>query len=400
MERLHTSIRTVSPETTLDHAKAWAKMARVHAVHDITGMDCLGVPVFVSERRPSATDAFAFGKGRLPIESEVGAYMEAIESHFAEPGVGQVETRWGTPSDLPGAGPNGDPITEFAPMLDRHAGPDGRLLLARAHDVECGAEGWIPAELVFNPSPDVGTVLYGASSNGLASGNSVLEASIHALYELIERDIWSIEFVRNASVRVAGDSLPQEVGDIVETAARNGLRLVIRTVPNDYGVPFFAAFLFDQKTLERRFFNGGWGCCPERRIALMRAVTEAAQSRLAFLHGGRKPESWDASVADAERLRLQIEAVSRKTPSIRFEDIPDQTSAASLVAQWSAAVGCLRRVIDRPIWRVIYTPAEGPLHVVRLAAPLLEHFSRSTMRMGPRMRAELEACADELEEVA
>jgi ribosomal protein S12 methylthiotransferase accessory factor len=372
-------------------------MARIHAVRDITRMDCLGVPVFVSERRPSATDAYTFGKGCLPIESEVGAYMEAIESHFAEPGVGQVETRWGTPRDLSDVGANGDPIFEFAPMLDRHAGPNQALLLARVHEVDSGAEGWIPAELVFNPSPDVGMVLYGTSSNGLASGNSVLEASIHALYELIERDIWSIEFVRNDALRVVGDSLPREIGDIVETAACNGLRLVIHAVPNDYGIPFFAAFLFDPKNLEHRFFNGGWGCHPERRIALTRAVTEVAQSRLAFLHGGRKPESWDTSVAEADRVRLQIEVVSRKTPAIRFEDVPEQAVAAPLAAQWTAAVGCLRRVVDRPIWRVIYTPAEGPLHVVRLVVPLLEYFSRSTMRVGPRMRAELEASASETE---
>ncbi len=374
-------------------------MARIHSVRDITPLDCLGVPVFVSERRPSATDAYAFGKGSLPVESEVGAYMEAIESHFAEPGVGWVETRWGTPRDLSDAGANGDAIFEFAPMLDRRARPDQPLLLARAHDVERGAEGWIPAELVFNPSPDVGMILYGASSNGLASGNSVLEASVHALYELVERDIWSLEFVRNDALRIVGDSLPREIGDIVETAASNGLRLVIHTVPNDYGVPFFAAFLFDPKKPQQRFFNGGWGCHPERRIALTRAVTEVAQSRLVFLHGARKPESWDDSVAEADRIRLQIEAVSKKTPTIRFEDVPSQAVASPLSAQWNAAVGCLRRVVDRPIWRVIYTPPEGPLHVVRLVVPLLEHFSRSTMRMGPRMRAELEVCAIKTEAI-
>jgi ribosomal protein S12 methylthiotransferase accessory factor len=361
-------------------------------------MDCIGVPVFVSERRPSATDPYAFGKGSLPIESEVGAYMEAIESHFAEPGGGHVETKWGTSRDLSDVGASGDPILEFAPILDRRAGPDQPLLLARAQDAESGTESWIPAELVFNPAPDVGTALFGASSNGLASGNSVLEASVHALYELIERDIWSLEFVRNDALRIGGDSLPRKIGDIVETARRNGLRLAIQYVPNNYGIPFFAAFLFDPRTPEQRFFNGGWGCHPERRIALTRAVTEVAQSRLVYLHGARMPESCDDSLADADRIRQQIEAISRK-PAIRFEDVPEQAITRTLPAQWDAAIECLKRVVDRPIWRVIYTPAEGPLHVVRLVVPLLEHFSRSTMRMGPRMRAELEACVDELEAI-
>jgi ribosomal protein S12 methylthiotransferase accessory factor len=400
VERLSTSTRIVSPQTTLRYAKGWAKLAGIHAVSDITAMDRLGVPVFVSERPQSATGAYAFGKGTLPAESEVGAYMEAIESYFSEPGVAQIETRWGRPSDLSGVGGGRDPILEFAPKFDRRVDPDQPLLLACAQDVESGAEGWIPAELAFNPAPKVGTPLYGSSNNGLASGNRVLEASIHALYELIERDIWSIEFVRNRSARVTGDGLPDEIHNIVETAARNGLRLVIRYVPNDYGIPFFAAFLFDPNNLERRFFNGGWGCHHDRRIALTRAVTEVAQSRLAFLHGGRKPKRWDDPLAEADRMEQQIGAASSKTPSIRFEDIPEQPVATPLTAQWAAAVDCLRRVIDRPIYRVIYTPSEGPLHVVRLVVPRLEHFSRSTMRIGPRMQAELEAHTNEMEEIA
>jgi ribosomal protein S12 methylthiotransferase accessory factor len=66
-----------------------------------------------------------------------------------------------------------------------------------------------------------------------------------------------------------------------------------------------------------------------------------------------------------------------------------------LPAQWEAAASRLRRVIDRPIYRVVYTPSEGPLHVVRLIVPLLEHFTRSTMRIGPRMQAELRALAEQ-----
>jgi ribosomal protein S12 methylthiotransferase accessory factor len=397
---LRTSTRVVSPETTLRHAKAWAKMAGIHAVCDITAMDCLGVPTFVSERRGGLSGAYAFGKGCRPIDSEVGAYMEAIESYFSEPGVARVETRYGLPWELSGVGADRDPIHEFAPKFDCRADPDRALLLARAEDVESGAVGWIPAELAFNPAPpDVDASLYGSSSNGLASGNSVLEASLHALYELIERDIWSIEFVRNRAARVGvgDDGLPRHVREIVETAARNGLRLVIRYVPNDYGIPFFAVFLFDPNKLESRFFNGGWGCHHDRETALTRAVTEAAQSRLAFLHGGRGPKRSDDASAEADRIRQQIRAVSGMAPSIRFEDIPEQLPATPLAARWAAAISCLRRVSDRPIYRVIYTPAEGPLHVVRLVVPLLEHFTRSTMRIGPRMQAELQAQAEVME---
>ena len=394
MERLHTSTRIVPPQTTLRHAKAWTELAGIHAVRDITAMDCLGVPVFVSEWGTPAS--YAFGKGRLPIESEVGAYMEAIESYFSEPDVARIETRQGWPSDLSGVRIGCDPLLEFAPKLDCPTDPDRSLQLARAQDVETGAEAWVPAELAFYPAPPgAGPSLYGASSNGLASGNSVLEASIHALYELIERDIWSLEFVRNRAARLDEADLPDHVQTIVETAARNGLQLVIRYVPNDYGIPFFAAFLFDPDRLESRCFNGGWGCHHDREVALTRAVTEVAQSRVALRLGLRDLKTPADPRAEADLVRQQIEAISSRTPSIHFTDIPAQPPAAGLTEQWGAAVICLRRVIDRPIYRIVYTPAEGPLHVVRLIVPLLEHFTQATNRLGPRLRAEFEALASE-----
>jgi ribosomal protein S12 methylthiotransferase accessory factor len=388
------SARAVSPQTTLHHAKSWAKRAGIDAVRDITAMDCLGVPVFVSERPGAASSVYTFGKGRSAIDAEVSAYMEAIESYFSEPCVAPVETRIGRPSALSGVRSDCDPIIAFAAKSGCRSDPDQALLLARAEDAETGAAGWIPAELAFNPAPRaVGTPLYGASSNGVASGNSVLEASIHALYELIERDIWSIEFVRNHSAYVDDGGLPCYVQTIVATAARNGLRLVIRYVPNDYGIPFFAAFLFDLNRLESRFFNGGWGCHHERETALMSAVTEAAQSRLAFLHGGRRSKRSGDPPTGADHIKQQMRTVSDTSRSIQFQDIPDQPSATPLAAQWEAAVDCLRRVIDRPIYRVIYTPSEASLHVVRLLVPMMEHFTRSTMRIGPRMQAELEILA-------
>jgi ribosomal protein S12 methylthiotransferase accessory factor len=392
---VHASARVVPPQTTLLHAKSWAELVGIHAVRDITALDCLGVPIFVSERRRPASNAYAFGRGRLPVEAEVSAYMEAIESCFSEPGFAPIETRQGRPVELSGVRAGCDPILEFAPRLGCAADPDLTLLLARADDVESGTPGWVPAELAFHPAPPGGPFLYGSSSNGLASGNSVLEASIHALYELIERDIWSIEFVRNRAARVEDADLPGDVQTIIEAAARNRLQLVIRYVPNDYGIAFFAAFLFEPGRLESRLFNGGWGCHHERDAALMCAVSEVAQSRMAFLLGLRQLKKQDDPRAEGKGVRRQIEAISNRTPSIRYTHIPNQPAGTGLDAQWAAAAGCLRQVIDRPIYRVIYTPPDGPLHVVRLIVPLLEHFTRSRNRIGPRMRAELEALARE-----
>ena len=54
-----------------------------------------------------------------------------------------------------------------------------------AEELLTAQEVWLPASSVFFfGSPK----LYDVSSNGLASGNELTEATLHALYELIERD--------------------------------------------------------------------------------------------------------------------------------------------------------------------------------------------------------------------
>ena len=382
----------MTPEITLERAKAWRDLAGIRAVNEIPSRDSLGVPVFAAKRPKARADVFTYGKGLSAIDSEVGAHMEAIEFHFAEPGGGAVTTRRGTVKEIEHG------FTAYAPRMGLAPEPGDLILLARAREVVAdtteGAEAWIPAEVLFNPAPDAGFRLHAASSNGLASGNTLLEASLHALFEVIERDIRSIDFVRDASSLVETGSLPEPVRQVVTRAEAGGLRLVVRHVPNDYGLPFFAAFVFDPVKPSRRFFIGGWGRHLDRSIAVTRAVTEAAQSRAALRNGGR-----GSTLDETEdtRLRSEIDRVTRAEPTTDFAETPHFDIDAPMPELWSRAVAYLRRVTRAPILRVVYTPADAPLHVARLVVPGLENFSEATMRVGPRLAAELEKSAQATE---
>jgi ribosomal protein S12 methylthiotransferase accessory factor len=327
--------------------------------------------------------------------------MEALEFFFAEPGIGHVSTCWGSARDVAGQERADDAILDFAPLLQREIALDGSLLLASARDLESGDGCAIPAELIFYPAPDVGQSLFGSSTNGLASGNSLLEATIQALLELIERDIWSFEFIRGASKLVAAASLPVEVREIVERAERNGLQLKVRFIPNDYGMPFFAAFVFDLNNPSRKTFNGGWACDLDRDRALVRAVSEAAQSRVAFIHGGRKvptlPTSRaadftvDAEEREAKLVRQHMLGVSDPRQQTSLMDIPDLDVAGTLQEKLDAVIGRLRRVVLAPIYRVVFTPPELPLQVVRVVVPLLENLKENRVRVGRRLKAAVDA---------
>ena len=384
-------LRSTAPETTLLHAKQWAATAGISEVRDITDLDVLGVPVFVSFRSQARGDAFTFGKGLHRIDAEVGAYMEAIEFFFAEPGTGNVSTRWGSAREVAGYERADDAILDFVPLLQREVNLDGPLLLASVRNLESGAECAIPAELVFYPAPDVGQSLFGSSTNGLASGNTLLEATIQALLELIERDIWSFEFVRSASRLVEPSSLPDNVREIVERAERNGLQLKVRTIPNDFGMPFFAAFVFDFNNPSRKTFNGGWACDLDRDRALVRAVTEAAQSRVAFIHGGRKAPASDDQEREAKLVRQHMLGVSDTQQQMSLTEIPDLAVAGPLEQKLDAVIERLRLVVQEPVYQVAFTPPEAPLQVVRVVVPMLENLKETRVRVGRRLKVAIDA---------
>lgn len=129
-------------------------------------------------------------KALLPIDAQVGAYMEAVEFYFAEPSSGKVITRCGTPREVAGGEEQTNAILDFNPILNRKINLDDPLLLAVGQDIDSGKECLLPAELVYHPAPDVGQRLFGSSTNGLASGNAVLEASLHALVHFREAVHW------------------------------------------------------------------------------------------------------------------------------------------------------------------------------------------------------------------
>lgn len=346
--------------------------------------------------RPAAlADAVTFGKGRTPMEAEVGARMEALEFYYAEPGRSAVEPRLGDVEELDDHAGGG--LEAFIPLRGTRVTPGQKIGVVAATELEGGAATLVPAELAFRPAPALGKKLFGASTNGLASGNSLEEASRCSLMELIERDVWSLELARQRSRLVAPDSLPGEVRVICEQVHGRGLGLHVRAVPNDYGFPFFSCFLHDPEDLRLSTFNGGWGCAFRAEDAVMQAVMEAAQGRLGMLHGGRTaraPEGQSPEDVTAA-LRKQIERVSDASRAITFSDVKDRAAPGSDGERLDDVVSVLGAVCPGPIHRVVFTPDDAPLQVTRLLVPGLEHYRVGQARVGRRLHDALKAAAAE-----
>lgn len=403
--RLSSSLRTRPLAESLRLARELAPRRGVSRVVDTTWLDRIGIPVFSSVRpdaHPSALCVHA-GKGFTPAEAEIGAYMEAIEYSFSEEGRNRLTWRLATPPQVLASFQGQISYPQFCPSVGTRVESDEPVAVVEGDEVLAGlGRVVVPAELVFAPFlHNPGRSIYGSSSNGVASGNTVDEACVHALAEVMERDVQSFATVGAATSLVEPDSFTGAARTMLERIESAGLRCHVRHCPNDYGLPHLAAYIVEPEADEYSPMSvmAGIGFHCNRDIAAVRAIAEAVQSRSSTIHGGRDDLVRQHSLArkigadEALRhLRKSRAAVAEARTTVRFEALPD-AAAGDVDAAWQALTQGLLRAGLRHVVRLVYTAPDDPFQVVRIIVPGAEYFEYGLKRIGPRLLAHLAARA-------
>lgn len=290
---------------SFEDTEAWIRplirRVPVTRVVNVTPLDYLDLPSWVAVT-PLAKDLTTHaGKGLTHRAARLSAVMEAIERVCGEHLPAGIETLRLSFNELRERAGGAVLNPEDCNLPYRGAyRPDLACSWVQAFDLLQRERLWVPVDLVISPGVDG---LYpGVHTNGLASGNTYTEATLHALCEVIERDaIAQYEFCDHFAeasdphtppVHVIDlETLPDEIQEWRDRIAQAGQRLVIGELLNDAAVPTFAAGLLDpafpgpQGPSEYRFL--GWGTDLEPRRAVLRAVTEAVQSRAIMTQGAR-----------------------------------------------------------------------------------------------------------------
>ena len=186
------STRTMSHAQTEQRVGPVIAQVPITRLSDLTPLDPIALPVF-SATTPLARDLTThMGKGLDASSARLSAIMEAIERVSAEhaPDPGMTDTY-----DALKTKPEGvvDPARFDLPSDSRYR-PDRAIAWTRGHELLSDSPTWLPLDLAI--SPPRGEVLNAVDTNGLASGNSLLEAVTHGLCEVVERDaISQLEFV-------------------------------------------------------------------------------------------------------------------------------------------------------------------------------------------------------------
>ncbi|WP_101786715.1 YcaO-like family protein [Nonomuraea indica] len=324
--------RAVSPAATLARVSPAMTAAGITRVANVTGMDRIGIPVWCAVRPASRSLTVSQGKGVTGDAARASAVMESLELWHAE--THHLPLRYDTHRALAASGEAVlDPMTLVRCPCSEYAA-DRPMRWVRGWDLVGGRPAWVPYEAVHCDwrvpvAPGDHAVQNG--SNGLASGNSLLEATVHALCELVERD--AIVAAQDAGDLLAARRMvrPETVADdacrdLLGRFRRAGVDVLVWDLTSEVGVPVFNCLAVETDTPWYHPLpqTQGSGCHPRRAIALSRALTEAAQARATVIVGsrddiGRDRQSW---YFDPEQRRAVGDAV-RDRPERDYGQTPD-----------------------------------------------------------------------------
>ncbi len=392
------SLRERSVQETLNLAKIIAPRYGVTRVTNITQLDRIGIPVFAGVNPSNAALAVLAGKGITAAEAQVGAYMESYEFALAEPHNSSASLQYRSIEACEAQLPANLKIKDFCIAYGVKPALTDIIATTTAHDIVSGKQCELPAELFFHPLQKTrSTKLFGTSSNGLASGNSEDEATLHALFEVLERDAEAHgRYSNNGYRKVKYSTLPTHIKELCTQIENADLQLELRSYDSNYGVPFFQAFVKDDDP-DFPSIASGQGAHFDASIAVTRAITEAVQSRMSHIHGGR--DDLDARLKSHESLysssrKQAIKALSDSLDSnnqtMDFNDVKSiYLNRESVHAALESVKEFLRTKGIHQIFRVVHTDPGSPLPVVKIVVPLLEHFEIVNKRVGPRLMEKL-----------
>lgn len=322
--------RLYSPAETVEKAWQFAPVMGITRIANVTGLDVIGIPVVMSVRPNSRSVAVSQGKGLTLDAAKASGLMEAIELYHAENIT--LPLKYGSYEDLRYT----HPIVEVW-RLPRARGAhfDGYkpMLWVEGYDIMAGGSKWVPFELVHTnyTTPEVSpNPSFIMTSNGVASGNHILEACIHAINELVERDaitLWH-HLSREERLNTLLDLNSVDSEDcrwLLQKLDDAGMDVYVWHQPTDINLPTFRCEIHqrEQNPFHKRSRFSGFGTHLTREVALSRAITEAAQSRLTIISGVRDDltsmEYEAPNITQANKAYL--EKITTAKPTLQFSDL-------------------------------------------------------------------------------
>lgn len=380
--------RAVNPEKTISKVEGKLKFAGVTRIAEITHLDRVGIPVYSAIRPGAAEGAVSIyaGKGATKIQAKASAMMEAFERYSAE---FQASDKVNIVSKVYEPGECLDPRSLIIPrrISDPHS---EKIEWIPALDAKNDKKQLIPANAVYHPyQPRDGVHLFKSNTNGLASGNVLEEAVFHGLMEVVERDAWSIFEARKKHKKevICDETQNELIRTLLYKFRKTGVDVKLVDLTADIKITTIAAVADDTVLKDPALLTMGVGTHLDPEIAVIRALTEVAQSRATQIHGTRE---------DTNRAVFMRKAGYERMKRINkhwFGDYKEKIDVSQMENKSTASFKddleiSLDELIKTGIKEVLYVDITRPeidIPVVRVIIPGLEVYAVDPERMGKRI---------------
>ncbi|HEX2487655.1 MAG TPA: YcaO-like family protein [Nitrososphaeraceae archaeon] len=420
---LNGTSRVIPVEKTLMHVSEISRKIGLTRIADITYMDKLYIPNYSCVLPGTEDYIWVYsGKGPTKQHAKVSAIMESIERYSALPTNYSRKFITGTFNQLKHSYNLLHPDEVVEPLTFDFQN-DMLMDYVEGYDIINKENILVPAALAlfrYTPnSPSLNPFAF-HHTNGLASGNVVEEAVCHALCEVIERDAISLAQLRASAIpfhilykiyqnlRIEGyhiNTISKEhflddnslypdvkisednffpVTKLINKFKKFNIELIIKDITTNIKIPTFNVACVEWISHDYGYLAEGHGTHPDKRIAILRAITEVSQTRAANIQGARddlRKIHYNYNNTD-DKNAWQFMS-SQKT--INFSDIityqnEDILDDINLIIKFFKEVGLNRAII------VNLTNPKINVPVVRAIVPGLETFKISKSVMGFRAR--------------
>lgn len=384
--------RVIAPSKTIEINENKLKVAGITRIADITDLDRIGLPIYTAIR-PTAEDGAVSiygGKGITKDHAKASAMMEGFERYSAER-QDIDETIIASLSEIEEFGEYIDPKSLNLPKeFEKKDISDLSLEWSKSIDLISNREYYIPTNAIYHPyiSKDDSQSLFKSNTNGLASGNILEEAILHGIFEVIERDAWSIfELTHKNYAQIDISSIENEIIiDIIEKFESEGIKIKLMDFTADIKIPTIAASADDTITKDAGLLTLGMGTHLDPEVAILRALTEVAQSRATQINGAREDtvRADFAREAGYERMKRINKFYFRdEEEQIKLSDIENK-STSSITRDIEIVKD---ELVSNDIQKILYSNLTRPeldVSVVRVVIPEMELYTIDPSRAGYR----------------
>ncbi len=389
--------RVKDPVDTYDSNEEKLRTAGITRITEITHLDRVKIPVFSSIRPTAQSGGVSVyaGKGATVEQARASAMMEGFERYSAEKqDIDQEKISISTYNEIKNESVLNPNDLLLPKSFENQNIKMQKLEWIEAEEIISESPILVPANAVFHPyipnreiKPSA-MAMFKGNTNGLASGNVIEEAVLHGIFEVVERDAWSIfELTKRNKKQIDLDTIENEtVSELVEKFTEQGIKIKLMDITADLKIPTIVASADDTVLKDAALLTLGVGTHLNPEIAAIRALSEVAQSRATQIHGTRE----DTVRADFMRKagyenmkRTNKDYFVEEDEKINLSDIENKITG-SIKKDIEVSIEEVQKAgLDKVIYYDL-TREEIGVNVARVIIPKAELYCLDEERLGNR----------------